>query len=151
MGVQLYPFGTMLSHTDQAIRHRQQTSRVSTHPTLLHRTMNYNAFPSQRPNEDALATTIAAALEQIYKTQRTTTGMVEVCRSSPDGISTDVVCRLPRPYAPPILQLLFRRYALSLVLHYAEELDIEPYIHWLALAQNLLYLTSQGTQNYPTI
>ena len=102
--------------------------------------MNYHAFPSQRPVEDALDVVIATALDERYTTRPTTTDMIAICRTTPGGIHTDTVCHLPRIYARPVLQLLFRRYALALLLHYNDELVIEPNLRWITFAQNFLYL-----------
>ena len=102
--------------------------------------MNYHAFPSERPNQDTLVVSIRAALEEYYKTRPTTTDMIEVCRATPDGIHTEMAFRIPCIYARPLLQLLFRRYSLALVLHHEKELRIEPYNRWLVLTQNFLYL-----------
>lgn len=102
--------------------------------------MNYSAFPSQRPDNTVLTESIKVALGERFTTRRTTTGMMDLCRSSPDGLTNDVVCHLPHIYAQPLLQLLYRRYALAVVLDRENQLDIKPYSRWLVLAQNLLYL-----------
>ena len=102
--------------------------------------MNYSLFPSKQPVEDVVATSINVALDEIYWTNVMTTGMVEVRLAGAGGIQSVTVCHMPQIYARPLLELLFRRYALAVVLYYEKELEIEPRNWWVVLAQNLLYL-----------
>ena len=81
-----------------------------------------------------------AALDQIYMTNAMTTDMMEVRLISGGRVQCDTVCHMPQVYARPLLGLLFRRYALAVVLHYEKELEIAPHNRWVVLAQNLLYL-----------
>ena len=131
---QLYPFWPRCSHVYWAYN---KILKVGHHDVP---TMNYHTFSCERPNEDILNVSINTTVEEYYKTQVMMAGMVSIYWATPDSIHSHTALQHPHIYTCPLLQLLFCRYALAVVLYHEKELQIEPYNQWLVLAQNFLYL-----------
>ena len=147
MGGHNYTYSEQGSRTDGVIRHVERMFLYCLPHTSTHFTasaMNYHAFPPQLPNEDMLAISIHATLDEIYKTTTTTTDMTAVCRSCPPGLWSNKVFKLPQICTAPLLRLTLSKYSLELVLHYAAKIEIELHTLLVVLAQNLLYLIWYG-------
>ena len=105
--------------------------------------MNYHEFPSKQPNEEHMNTLAATAIVQYYCLGKVGAGRTDdiftITRSRKRG---QTVLHIPCGYFQYVRLLLFRQFALALLLHHHHTLDIQPYKVWAALAQNFLHVNT---------
>lgn len=103
--------------------------------------MNYHNFPSHRPDEGAVIRRVATVVTQyIRPSQSIKHGMVDFNTIDELGRPLSIVLTAPENYAGYITSLLYRRFALALLLHHNARLEIKPYKLWVVLAQNFLHV-----------
>lgn len=102
--------------------------------------MEYSAFPSHRPNERKVQDMAASVASQVYRVSESTQNATSnIFLLDEHGSKTSVIT-IPIGYARYVLSLLWRRFALALLLHNDADLAIKPYKVWATLAQNLLHV-----------
>ncbi|KAN0091611.1 hypothetical protein V8E55_005177 [Tylopilus felleus] len=105
--------------------------------------MNYHEFPTERPNEERVANSIAHVVDQHYRPSEQDNqdkNTLRLCLVMPDGQRRSHILTIPRSYATYVLALLYRRFALALLLHHDQTFKIKPYKVWAVLAQNFIHV-----------
>ncbi|KAH0826296.1 hypothetical protein J3R83DRAFT_5776 [Lanmaoa asiatica] len=103
--------------------------------------MDYHLFPSYLPNHSVVAAVASKVVQEWIRPFKANKRTLMDFRTV-DAMSQPVthVLTVPAQYALPIRQLVYRRFALAIMLHNARRLRIRPRRFWTTLAQNLLYV-----------
>ena len=105
--------------------------------------MNYHEFPTERPSEEEVNGRAASAVVQYYRTAKAEKGQpVEIFTVTRGNQRSHTIVRVPSTFIPHLRPLLFRRFALALMLHHNPTLDIRPHATWITFAQNFLHVDS---------
>ncbi|KAH0826855.1 hypothetical protein J3R83DRAFT_4391 [Lanmaoa asiatica] len=103
--------------------------------------MDYHLFPSYLPNHSVVAAVASKVVQEWIRPFKANKRTLMDFRTV-DAMSQPVthVLTVPAQYALPIRQLVYRRFALAIMLHNTRRLRIRPRRFWTTLAQNLLYV-----------
>ncbi|KAF9235430.1 hypothetical protein BU15DRAFT_78016 [Melanogaster broomeanus] len=105
--------------------------------------MNYHAFPTQHPDDASIKKQVALTVKERLFIKPPMGGMVSVKEVCNDGKDENLVFSAPAYYADHIHNLLYRRYALALLLHHDDVVPIKSYRFWVVLAQNYEYVDAR--------
>ncbi|KAF9219913.1 hypothetical protein BS17DRAFT_769640 [Gyrodon lividus] len=102
--------------------------------------MDYHTYPTQHPDDAIVTSNARATLGKHFGAGPAPDNMVSIHCLAPDDQILARVVMVPVHYITHILNLLFGRYVLALILVNGTNNIIKPYKWWACFAQNYLHL-----------
>ncbi|KIK78085.1 hypothetical protein PAXRUDRAFT_17081 [Paxillus rubicundulus Ve08.2h10] len=104
--------------------------------------MDYHTFPSQHPDNTLLISNARETLSKRFGAEPAPNNMMAINSMTPDDQIIARVLVVPPHYMTNILDLLFCRYVLALILVNGAKDIIKPFKRWACFAQNYLHLAN---------
>lgn len=110
--------------------------------------MEYSAFPANHLKEEKVLEEVAVVATLMYRSFHVTpaSAVVDIFLVDERGAKLSHILNIPKGYEWFVMSLLWRRFALAVLLQHGRDHAIRPRKFWVTLAQNFIHLNNLWRQ-----